>query len=64
MLSQWMGTEDFFYHHWSAKSEDAIYAVLEELEVDKMCAASVNEMSRFVTAQNRNSRLVGDPNNE
>ena len=64
MLSQWMGTDDFFYCHWYAESEDAIHAVLEELEVDKMCATSVNEMSRFVTARDKNSRLVGDPDNE
>ena len=64
MLSQWMGADDFFYCHWYAESEDAIHAVLEELEVDKMCATSVNEMSRFVTAQDKNSRLVGDPDNE
>ena len=64
MLSQWMGADDFFYCHWYAESEDAIHAVLEELEVDKMCATSVNEMSRFVTAQDKNSKLVGDPDNE
>ena len=64
LLQHWMGTEDFFYCHWYAESEDAIHAVLEELEVDKMCATSVNEMSRFVTARDKNSRLVGDPDNE
>ena len=63
-LQHWMGKDDFFFCHWYAESEDAIHAVLEELEVDKMCATSVNEMSRFVTAQDKNSKLVGDPDNE
>ena len=63
MLGHWRGEEDFLFCHWYAESEDAIHAVLEELEVDKMCATSVNEMSRFVTVQDKNSRLVGDPDN-
>ena len=64
MLSKWMGTDGFFYCHWYAESEDAIHAVLEELEVDKMCATSVNEMSGFITAQDKNSSLVGDPDKD
>ena len=64
MLAQWMGKDDFFYCHWFAESEEAIHGLLEELGVDQMCATSVNEMSRYVDANDRNSKLVGDPDNE
>ena len=61
MLAQWMGKDDFFYCHWFAENEEAIHELLGELGVDQMCATSVNEMSRYVDANDRNSKLVGDP---
>ena len=36
LLQHWMGTEDFFYCHWYAEDEDAIFSALEQMGMNEV----------------------------
>lgn len=54
-LQRWMGTEDFFFCHWEAETEDDIYQALKELGSDMILQTVVYESHRFVSAY----KLIG-----
>jgi len=58
-LQHWMGTEDFFYCHWYAESEEAIFDLLDAAGFNDLMVSMPNEMQRYVsTAQIKDEILV------
>ena len=51
-LQHWMSTEYFFYCHWFAESEGAIFDVLEARGFNGLMVSMPNEMQRYVSAKN------------
>ncbi|XXK35321.1 hypothetical protein ACMAY8_03495 [Rhodobacteraceae bacterium nBUS_22] len=60
-LQQWMGTEDFFFCHWEAETEDDIYQALKELGSDMTLQTVVYESHRFVSAYNLTGKEITYP---
>jgi|TARA_B110000495_G_scaffold189440_1_gene190510 hypothetical protein len=57
LLQHWMGKEDFFYCHWYAESEEAIFESLEISGFNDLMVSMPNEMHRYVSADN----ITDDP---
>ena len=60
-LQHWMGTEYFFYCHWFAESEDAIFDALEARGFNELMVSMPNEMQRYVSAKNISDRQMVNP---
>ena len=60
-LQHWMGTEDFFYFHWYAESEDAIFDVLKARGFNELMVSMPNEMQRYVSAENITDEQMVNP---
>ena len=56
-----MGTEDFFYCPWVAKSEDAVFDVLEARGFNERMVSMPNEMQRYVSAENITDEQMVNP---
>ena len=56
LLQHWMGTEDFFYCHWYAEDEDAIFAVLENMGMNDVIVTLPIETQRYISSD----RLTGE----
>jgi len=56
LLQHWMGTEDFFYCHWYAEDEDAIFAVLENMGMNDVMVTLPTETQRYISSD----RLTGE----
>lgn len=54
LLANWMGKEDFFYCHWYAEDEDAIFEALDQLGFNDIMVSMPNEMQRYVIATDIN----------
>ena len=50
LLQHWMGTEDFFYCHWYAEDEDAIFAALEQMGMNDVMVTLPTEAHRYITS--------------
>jgi|TARA_B100001093_G_scaffold174367_1_gene167197 hypothetical protein len=61
LLANWMGKEDFFYCHWLAESEDAIFEALDQLGLNDVMVSMPHEMSRFVTHDNIKDEVLDNP---
>lgn len=64
LMSQWMGKDEFFYCHWVARDEDAIYGALDKIGINDIVTTLAHEMSRFVNADNVSDEKVGDPDDD
>ena len=62
-LQHWMGKEDFFFCHWYAESEDAIFESLEKAGFNSLMMTLPNEMPRFVSVYNITNKEMADPDN-
>ena len=62
-LQHWMGKEDFFFCHWYAESEDAIFESLEKASFNSLMMTLPNEMPRFVSVYNITNKEMADPDN-
>lgn len=51
---EWLGTDEFFFCHWQAESEEDIHAELADIGLDKLINTVCYEMYRF-TSFYRNS---------
>ncbi len=56
LLQHWMGTEDFFYCHWYAEDEDAIFAALENMGMNDVMVTLPIETQRYISSD----RLTGE----
>ncbi len=48
-IQHWMGKDDFFFCHWYAENEDAIYESLDNSGFSSFMLTLPSEMPRFVT---------------
>ena len=61
LLQHWMGKEDFFFCHWYAESEEAIFENLEKAGFNSLMMTLPNEMPRFVSIYNITNEEMKDP---
>ena len=61
LLQHWMGTEDFFYCHWYAEDEDAIFAALENMEMNAVMVTLPTEMQRYISSDRLNGERMVNP---
>ena len=61
LLANWMGKEDFFYCHWFAESDDAIFEALDQLGLNEVMVSMPNEMQRYVRHDNIKDEVLGNP---
>jgi hypothetical protein len=50
LLVHWMGKEDFFYCHWYAQDEEAIFQAIDILCFNDIMVSTPNEMQRVVSS--------------
>jgi len=60
LLANWMGKEDFFYCHWFAESDDAIFEALDQLGLNEIMVSMPNEMQRYVRHDNIKDEVLGN----
>jgi len=60
-LQHWMGKDDFFFCHWYAESEEAIFENLEKAGFNSLMMTLPNEMPRFVSIYNIKNEEMKDP---
>ena len=48
-LQQWMGSDDFFFCHWSAESEQDIHDALDSVGASPLIQTDCYETKRFVS---------------
>ena len=60
-LQHWMGEDDFFFCHWFAESEDAIYEALEAAQFNNLIVTMPNEMPRYVSSEKLTGKVMADP---
>ena len=63
-LQHWMGKEDFFFCHWYAESEDAIYETLEKTGFASFMITLPCKMPRFVTKYDVKNSPMDNPDQE
>ena len=49
LLQHWMGTEDFFYCHWYAEEEDAIFEALDQMGMNDVMITLPTETQRYIS---------------
>ena len=61
LLQHWMGTEDFFYCHWYAEDEDAIFAALEQMGMNDIMVTLPTEAHRYITSDSLTGERMVNP---
>ena len=62
-MQHWMGKDDFFFCHWYAESEDAIYESLEKSGFSSFMITLPSQMPRFVTQYDIKDSVMESPDN-
>ena len=60
-LRHWMGKEDFFYCHWFAEDEDAIFDALEGIGGNDFMATLPIETERYVDSSDIKDQMLVNP---
>ena len=60
-LQHWMGKDDFFFCHWYAESEEAIFENLEKAGFNSLMMTLPSEMPRFISFYNIKNEAMEDP---
>ena len=60
-LQHWMGQEDFFYCHWYAEDEDAIFDSLEAAGFNSLMVSLPHEMQRYVKSDDIKDETLVNP---
>lgn len=63
-LQHWMGKDDFFFCHWFAESEEAIFENLEKAGFNSLMMTLPSEMPRFISVYNLTGTEMVDPDLE
>jgi hypothetical protein len=63
LLQHWMGTEDFFYCHWYAEDEDAIFSALEQMGMNDVMVTLPTETQRYVSHETLTGQPMVNPAN-
>ena len=61
LLQHWMGTEDFFYCHWYAEDEDAIFAALEQMGMNDVMVTLPTETLRYISSDSLTGERMVNP---
>ena len=61
LLQNWMGKEDFFYCHWYAEDEDAIFAALDLMDANSVMVSMPSEMQRYVSHEHLTDKPMVNP---
>ena len=61
VVQVFIGREDFFFCHWYAESEEAIFENLEKAGFNSLMMTLPNEMPRFVSIYNITNEEMKDP---
>ena len=61
LLQNWMGKEDFFYCHWYAEDEDAIFSALDLMDANNFMVSMPNEMQRYVSHEHLTDKPMVNP---
>ena len=61
LLQNWMGKEDFFYCHWYAEDEDAIFSALELMDANNFMVSMPSEMQRYVSHEHLTDKPMVNP---
>ena len=60
MLAHWRGDDDFFFCHWYAESEDAIFDNLSELGFNSLMNTMPNKMNLFVSSEHLTDKIMSE----
>mgnify|MGYP001353266085 CR=1 FL=1 len=60
-LQHWMGSNEFFFCHWLAESEDAIFEALEANGMNEVILTLPYETPRYVSAESINDEPMASP---
>ena len=61
LLQNWMGKEDFFYCHWYAEDEDAIFSALDLMDANSVMVSMPSEMQRYVSHEHLTDKPMINP---
>ena len=61
LLQNWMGKEDFFYCHWYAEDEDAIFSALDLMDANNFMVSMPSEMQRYVSHEHLTDEPMVNP---
>ena len=61
LLQHWMGTEDFFYCHWYAEDEDAIFAALDQMGMNDVMITLPTETQRYISSDSLTGERMVNP---
>ena len=61
LLQNWMGKEDFFYCHWYAEDEDAIFSALDLMDANNFMVSMPSEMQRYVSHEHLTDKPMVNP---
>ena len=61
LLQNWMGKEDFFYCHWYAEDEDAIFSALDQMDANNFMVSMPSEMQRYVSHEHLTDKPMINP---
>ena len=61
LLQNWMGKEDFFYCHWYAEDEDAIFSALDLMDANSFMVSMPSEMQRYVSHEHLTDKPMVNP---
>ena len=64
VLQHWRGSEDFFFCHWYAESEDAIIEALEKVGFNDLIVTMPNEMQRYISIDKPTGKPIVNPFDE
>ena len=57
----WTGTEEFFFCHWEAESEEAIHQAIRYFGVDKYHHTALYQMHQFVSWYRNSDEIAPNP---
>ena len=60
-LQHWMGKEDFFYCHWYAENEDAIFEALDGIGANDFMASLPIETMRYINSADIKDQILVNP---
>ena len=60
-LQTWIGNDDFFFCHWTAKDEELIYKQLETWELNDIVNTLIHPIHRFMSAYRHSSEIEQFP---
>ena len=61
MLGHWRGNDDFFFCHWYAEDEDAIFDSLEAAGFNSLMVSLSHEMQRYVKSDDIKDETLVNP---